>query len=195
MLPGTTALRCCAARSGRLEHQLGSPRPPSSSRRCRPAPARRRPLRVEGAGHLQVSQLGHLRPPGATPGQVHPEHRDPPDLGPPNPREPRDISPVPTGTCRDTRKPRGPAPRPVRIPCDPGPGRNGPRIRGPMSHAARPTDHQCPEVQQPGSGYRDEKSSADLAVPHRIGADRTGPSGSRPVSTGQNWTETVGNGL
>ena len=36
-----------------------------------------------------------------------------------------------------------------------------------------------------------KKNSADLAVPHRIGEDRTGPSGSRPAATGRNWTETV----
>ena len=40
--------------------------------------------------------LGRLRPGGLprgpTPGQEHPENRDPPDLGPRNPREPRAVS-------------------------------------------------------------------------------------------------------
>ena len=38
------------------------------------------------------------RPRGPTPRQEHPENRDPPDLGPPNPREPRDASRFPTST-------------------------------------------------------------------------------------------------
>ena len=44
--------------------------------------------------------LGHLRPRGPTPGQEHPENRNPPDLGPPNPREPRDISHTQISTYR-----------------------------------------------------------------------------------------------
>ena len=90
-----------------VEHQLDRP-----ARRHRAAVDLRQHAvdRLEGAGHLQAGQLGHLRPRGPTPGQEYPGNRDP-DLGPPNPREPRDTSPVPTDTYRDARKPSGPAPR------------------------------------------------------------------------------------
>ena len=67
------------------------------------------------------------QPRGPTPGQEHPENRDPPGPGPPNPREPRDTSPFPTGAYRETRDPRGPTPRLVRVTLsDPGPGRKAP---------------------------------------------------------------------
>ena len=66
-------------------------------------------------------------PRGPTPGQEHPENRDPPDPGAPDPREPRSTSRFPTGAYRETRDPRGPAPRLVRVTLsDPGPGRKAP---------------------------------------------------------------------
>ena len=87
------------------------------------------------------------------------------------------------------------SPRPSRLrpprPARPWP-RRSPRPRR-RTTPGRSTVRSPPLCSPPGLSHR-EKNLADLPASHRIGKDRTGPSGTRPASTGQTWTEMVGSG-